>query len=85
MKTVNGIITLVQEHRFQLEEEDGRHRLFILAHDAAQQWRDLERLEREHAPVTVHYADAGGLIASAAHDIEQQPEQQPRPQPASLH
>lgn len=77
MKTVNGIITLVQEHRFQLEEEDGRHRLFILAHDAAQQWRDLERLERDHIPVTVHYTDAGGLIACAAHDIQFQPQLQP--------
>lgn len=76
MKTASGIITLVQEHRFQLEEDGGRHRLFILAHDAPQQWQDLEQLERDHAPVTVHYTDADGLIACAVHDIQPQSGQQ---------
>jgi hypothetical protein len=37
LNSVNGVITIVQEHRFQLRQDDGEHRLFILAHDVPQQ------------------------------------------------
>jgi len=72
MKTVNGVITLVQEHRFQLMDDEGRHRLFILTHDARQEWSDLKRLEQDNCHVTVFYSDAGSLLASAAHEVRLQ-------------
>ena len=71
MKTASGIITLVQEHRFQLESDNGRHLLFILAHDAKQEWEDLKRLEKENCHVVVRYTDSEKLIASTAHEIWQ--------------
>jgi hypothetical protein len=72
MKTANGVITLVQEQRFQLKGDDGRHRLFILTHDAAQEWSDLKQLEKANCPVTVFYTGEGKLSAAAAHEVQQQ-------------
>lgn len=72
MKTVSGTITLVQEHRFQLRDEHGKHRLFILAHNAAQEWSDLKRLEKSNCHVRVLYTDSDNLLAATAHDVQQQ-------------
>jgi hypothetical protein len=71
MKTIKGVITLVQEHRFQLRDDYGRCRLFILTHDAPQEWSDLKELEKANCPVTVFYTEPGKLIAAAAHDVQQ--------------
>lgn len=73
MKSTTGTITLVQEHRFQLQDDQGSCRLFILAHDAKQQWEDLEHLERNNVHVTVYYSDAGALLACTAHDVHELP------------
>lgn len=69
MQMASGVITLVQEHRFQLREDSGRHRLFILAHDAPQEWADLAALAHSDRHVTVFYRDIGGANACAAHDV----------------
>ena len=71
-KQISGVITLVQEQRFQLTENDGGHRLFILSHDAAQEWTDLQAWKETQQPVTVYYSEAHNLIAATAHDIWQQ-------------
>lgn len=71
LNSVNGVITVVQEHRFQLREDNGQHRLFILAHDAPQEWGDLQVLKDRQQPITVHYSDNDNLIAATAHDIWQ--------------
>ncbi len=68
-KDVNGIITLVQEHRFRLEEDMGRHRLFILTHDAALEWSDLHDMALRGCRVSVRYTDNDKLIAASAHAV----------------
>jgi hypothetical protein len=69
MHTRHGVITLVQEHRFHLVDDDGAHKLFILSHDAPLEWQDLERLEKSASHVRVSYEDAPGMIAATAHDV----------------
>ncbi len=70
MAKMSGFITLTQEDRFQLAGEDGRKQLFLLSHSAPLDVSDLQRLERGRIRVTVHYRDADGLIAGAAHEID---------------
>lgn len=69
MKTEHGVITLVQEHRFQMEGDGGVRRLFILSSGAPLEWRDLESLEKSGRRVAVTYTDAPHLIAATAHDV----------------
>jgi hypothetical protein len=69
MYTRDGVITLVQEHRFHLVGDDGAHSLFILAHDAPLEWRDLEQFEKSGRHVRVCYEPAPGLTACTAHDV----------------
>jgi hypothetical protein len=74
METRDGVITLVQEHRFHLLGDDGGKRLFILAHDAPLEWRDLDRFERCGSRVRVRFDAAPGLIARTAHDVVELPQ-----------
>lgn len=69
MQTSHGLITLVQEHRFRLVDEQGAHALFVLAHDAPLEWQDLERLQLAGTEVRVSHAPAPGKIAAIAHDV----------------
>lgn len=71
LNSVNGVITIVQEHRFQLRQDNGQHCLFILAHDAPQEWEDLQVLKDHEQPVTVFYSSIDKLVAAMAHDIWQ--------------
>lgn len=71
LNSINGVITVVQEHRFQLREDNGQHRLFILAHDAPQEWDDLQVLKDQQQPVTVYYSNNEKLVAATAHDVWQ--------------
>jgi hypothetical protein len=67
---VRGIITLVQEGRFQLEDAEGVRRLFVLAHDAPADQADLQALLAAECPVRVEFDDAEGLLALVARDLE---------------
>ena len=67
--TTRGIITLVQEGRFQLEDPDGVRRLFILAHDAPLEPADLQALLAAGTLIRVEYGDAEGLVAAVAYDV----------------
>jgi hypothetical protein len=69
MQTRDGVITIVQEHRFHLVGDDGAHGLFILAHDAPLEWQDLAQFEKSRSHVRVSYEPAPGLIACTAHDV----------------
>lgn len=71
-KFVSGIITLTQEHRFQLVDGNGRKIIFILSHESPVQGRDLERMEKSRAPVKVTYEDAAMLNALIAYDLFEQ-------------
>lgn len=69
MRTLEGIVTVVQEGRFQLETDGGDSHVFILAHDAAAETDQLPRLQHEQARVRVAYEDGPGVIAYVAHEI----------------
>lgn len=50
-----GIVTVVQEHRFQLQADDGGHRHFTLAHGAPLGWHELQHLQQEGCRVAVRH------------------------------
>lgn len=68
-KTASGIISLTQEHRFQLVDGEGNKFLFVLDHGSPVQGPDLERLEHARLPVKVTYADTGMLNSHVAYDV----------------
>ena len=66
----SGVITVVQEHRFELLCDDGTRRHFTLAHDAPLGWNELLGLWREGAHVAVrHDAAAVGSTTAAVHRV----------------
>lgn len=69
MPTASGVVTVVQEGRFQLALEEGGTRLFVLAHDAGIEPEQLTALQREHTRVVVTYRSAAPLIADEARAI----------------
>jgi hypothetical protein len=69
METRVGRVSLVQESRFQLAEDDGRSVLLILAHGAAVEPQDLPALQRAAARIAVRCEAAPGKIAHVAHSI----------------
>lgn len=69
MKKMSGVVTLAQEHRFQLVDDQGRKRLFILAHGASAQGRDLVRLAQSHCRVEVSYTDSETLNGYTVHEM----------------
>lgn len=67
VQMVQGVITIVQESRFRLEDADGRGYLFVLHAD--QNERKLNDFQRNETPVTVIYSgrpDAGAV----AHTVQ---------------
>jgi hypothetical protein len=69
METRVGRVSLVQEGRFQLVEDDGRSTLFILSHGATIEPQDLPALQRDASRVSVRCDAAPGKIAEVAHAI----------------
>ncbi|MDJ0386889.1 hypothetical protein QMO56_02075 [Roseomonas sp. E05] len=70
MKTMEGVVTIVQEGRFQLTDDGGVSHLFLLSHDAALEPEQLPPLQHRQARVRVHYTAARNLIALVAHSLE---------------
>jgi hypothetical protein len=65
-----GVVTVVQEHRFELQGDDGTYRHFTLAHDAPLGWHELQRLARSGCRVAVqHDPPRGGHTTAAVHSI----------------
>ena len=67
MQSAEGVITLVQEGRFALVEDDGRVMQFVLAHDASLEPQDLPLLKRDRRRVRVDYTEPSRLVAHVAH------------------
>lgn len=68
---MTGIVTLVQEGRFQVATADGRAMLLILASDAPLEPQDLPALAERAVRVTVHYSTPKELTtARLAHDVK---------------
>ncbi len=70
MERMTGVVTIVQEGRFQLTDDQGASHLFILGPNAPSETRQLKPLAREQTRVRVHYKEAGRVIALMAHKIE---------------
>lgn len=66
-----GVVTVVQEHRFELLGDDGTHRHFTLAHDAPLGWNELIQLQRARCRVQVrHDAPRPGHTTSGVHAVQ---------------
>jgi hypothetical protein len=66
----SGVVTVVQEHRFELLGHDGTRRHFTLAHDAPLGWDELIRLEHDGCAVAVrHDPPLPGHTTAAVHAI----------------
>jgi hypothetical protein len=66
-----GVVTVVQESRFELQGDDGTRRHFTLAPDAPLGWNELVRLQAEGCRVAVrHDASPPGHTTAAVHAIE---------------
>ncbi|MGI5837128.1 MAG: hypothetical protein ACOX87_11680 [Chloroflexota bacterium] len=62
---LRGVITVVQEDRFRLEDEDGQGYLFTLSWGANASPDDLTVWSEQRAPVTVEYQGVPDLGAVA--------------------
>ena len=69
MRTMDGIVTLVQESRFQLIDDQGIGHLFVLSHSASAEPSQLVPLQKQRARVRVSYKVSPTLIANVAHKI----------------
>ena len=69
MARTTGRITIAQEDRFLLEDDTGRHRLFLLSHGSGLNPDDLRGPAYGNRRVNIHYSEPNHLIAAFAHDI----------------
>jgi hypothetical protein len=69
VRTMTGVITVVQESRFKLVDPQGRCKLFTLGHGAAIDPGDLPPLVRAGHPVTITFEATEGLISGTVSEI----------------
>jgi len=70
MKSVEGVITIVQEGRFQMTDRDGVTRMFVLSPNAAMETEQLVPLGRSQVPVRVTYRSGDNALAHVATRID---------------
>ncbi|ACA20115.1 hypothetical protein M446_5828 [Methylobacterium sp. 4-46] len=70
MPSMRGVVTIAQETRFQLVDDEGIAHLFVLGPMAGAEPDDLARLQAEQARVRVRYARTRNLIAHRAERLE---------------
>ncbi len=68
-RTMSGVVTIVQEGRFQMTDNDGVSHLFILSPMAAAETEQLAALQQRQARVSVRYKPAANLIGNIASTI----------------
>ena len=68
-QTMDGVVTLVQESRFQLTDERGVSHLFILSPYASAETEQLAPLQHRQARVRVRYKPAQNAIGNQATSI----------------
>ena len=69
-KFMEGVVTIVQEGRFQLTDDDGVGHLFILGHLCGAETGQLPALQRQQSRVRISYKPAPNLIGNIARAIE---------------
>jgi hypothetical protein len=67
---IEGVVTVVQEGRFQLTDTGGVAHNFVLGRFALAETYQLPRLQNVQARVRVKYSKAANLIANVAHRID---------------
>lgn len=70
MGQMEGILTIVQEERFQLVDDAGVAHLFILAHGASTEPDQLADLQRRQARVRIRYSAADNIIGFVARAVD---------------
>ena len=70
MPEMTGVITIVQEGRFQLTDTGGVSHHFVLSRHALAETEQLSALAHRQARVRIKYDQAKGLIAYEAKRIE---------------
>ncbi len=68
-KFMEGVVTIVQESRFQLTDDDGVGHLFILGHLCGTETGQLPALQRQQSRVRISYKPAPNLIGNVASSI----------------
>ncbi len=69
MRTMEGVVTIVQEGRFQLQDDAGVSHLFILSPGAGAETDQLTPLPKRQARVRVRYEPAENVIGNLAQSI----------------
>ena len=69
-RSMDGVVTIVQEGRFQMTDDDGVSHLFILRSVAAAETEQLTRLQERQARVRVRYKPARNIIGHTATAIQ---------------
>ncbi len=70
MPSMDGTVTLAQESRFQVTDDQGVGHLFILGHACSAEPDQLAPLARHQARIRIRYSEAKGLIGRVAQAIE---------------
>ncbi|WP_419728240.1 hypothetical protein [Lichenicola sp.] len=70
MPTMTGKVTIVQESRFQLTDENGVSHLFTLGHGSMAEPEQLAPLQHTQARVRVTYMQPRNIIGMVAKSIE---------------
>ena len=70
MNVIDGIVTIVQESRFQLVDDRGVAHTMILGHASLAEPDQLEALARRQSRVRVRWTQGQGVIGSVARTIE---------------
>ncbi len=70
MAEMNGVITIVQEGRFQLTDDKGISHQFVLGSHAMCETEQLRPLQTRQARVRVKYSNTKGLISMTAKRID---------------
>jgi len=68
-RMMEGVVTIVQEGRFQVTDDAGASHLFLLAPGAAAETDQLAGLQARQARVRIRYKPATNLIGNVASSI----------------
>lgn len=72
-KSMDGIVTIVQESRFQLTDDDGVAHLFVLGRSSLAEPDQLEPLQARQARVRVRYVEPRNIIGLVARSVTELP------------
>ena len=71
VRSIQGVVTIVQESRFQLMDDHGVFHLCILSPHTLAEPDQLEPLQRRQARVKVRYTTPRNAIGLLAHSVSE--------------